>query len=98
MPQTRTLSLEVTVPAGAYDQMVGALCRAGGFAEPSDANARATVLAWARATVTNVLAADAEKLAAVAVEAEKAKVDTVLDAIGELSASQVEGVTRPDVA
>lgn len=97
MPDTRTLTLEVTVPAAAYDQMVGALCRAGGFQETSDANARATVLDWARRTVQNVLAADAERVAAQAIEAEKAKVDAVLDAIGEMSASQTEGATRrPD--
>jgi hypothetical protein len=93
MPETRTLTLEVTVPAEAYETMVGALCRAGGFEEASDANARSTVLTWARRTVQNVLAADAERVAAQAVEVEKAKADAVLDVIGELSASQLEGAT-----
>lgn len=93
MPETRTLTLEVTVPDEAYDTMVGALCRAGGYAETSDANARATVLAWARATVSNVLTSDAERAAAVVIDVEKAKVSAVLDAIGELSASQTEGAT-----
>lgn len=96
MAETRTLTLEVTVPAAAYDQMVGALCRAGGFDDASEANARSTVLTWARRTVANVLESDAQQIAAQAVEAEKAKVDAVLDAIGELSASQTEGASpRP---
>jgi hypothetical protein len=96
MPETRTLTLEVTVPSEAYETMVGALCRAGGFSETSDANARSTVLAWARATVQNVLAGDAERIAAEAVAAEKAKADAVLDTIQQLSASQLEGVTSRD--
>lgn len=93
MSETRTLTLEVTVPVAAYDQMVGALCRAGGFSETSDANARSTVLSWARATVQNVLEGDAQRIAAEAVATEKAKADAVLDAIQELSASQLEGAT-----
>lgn len=93
MPDTRTLTLEVTVPADAYDTMVGALCRAGGFDETSDANARSTVLTWARRTVQNVLAADAERVAAKVIDKAKAETDAVLDAIGDLSAAQLEGVT-----
>ena len=93
MAETRSLSLEVTVPAEQYETMVGAICRAGGYAETSEANARATVLAWARATVQNVLLGDAERAAQAAVEAEKARVDAALDAVAALSASQTEGAT-----
>lgn len=86
----KTLTLEVTVPEEAYDQMVSAICRAGGHQEFTEANVRATVLAWARRTVENVLASDAEKAAAEAVAVEKEKVAVVLDSIAQLSASQLE--------
>jgi hypothetical protein len=95
MADTRTLTLEVTVPVDAYDVMVGALCKAGGYADASEPNARATVLDWARRTVQNVLEADAQAQAQAVVDAAKAKTDAALDAIGELSASQTEGATPP---
>lgn len=59
MTQPTTVQFVLNIPTGLVNQVTSALCAAGGFADVTEANAKAAVIAWITQTVANVEAAQA---------------------------------------
>ena len=56
-------NIQITIPDEHLDRVVHALSKAGGYDVENSQNARAALMAWVRATVRNIEAAEAQQAA-----------------------------------